>query len=317
MALRDGAERLRGASGGSTGEAEVAGVRLTHPARVLYPDLGYTKLDLARYFEAVADWMVPHVRGRPLTLVRCPEGIGRSCFFMKHSRAWGPSGLRRVRIQEKTKIGEYLVADSAAALVGLAQMGVIEIHTWNSTDDHLEQPDRIVFDLDPGPDVAWREVVAAARLVRSTLEAVELRSFVKTTGGRGAHVVVPLMPRAGWSECLRFAHAIADAIARHDPRRYTTTFTKAGREDKILLDYLRNNRTNTSIAAYSTRARPGAPVSMPLDWDELSPRAASHQYTVANVAHRLRRLRQDPWKDYWRMRQSLTRRHTGALDAVG
>jgi bifunctional non-homologous end joining protein LigD len=221
-----------------------------------------------------------------------------------------------VRIREKTKIGEYLVADSAAALVGLAQMGVIEIHTWNSTDDHLEQPDRIVFDLDPGPAVAWRDVVGAARLVRSALEAVELRSFVKTTGGRGVHVVVPLTPRAGWSECLGFANAIAEAIARHDPRRYTTASAKAGREDKILLDYLRNNRTNTSIAAFSTRARPGAPVSMPLAWDELTARTRVDQYTVATVPQRLRRLREDPWKDYSRTRQSLTNRHATAVDAV-
>src|SRR5437899_2358957 len=202
--------------------------------------------------------MVPHVAGRPLTLVRCPTGVGGSCFYMKHSAVWAPEGLRRVRIPEKKKIGEYLIADSLPALIGLVQMDILEIHTWNSTIDHLEQPNRIVLDLDPGPDVPWPRVIEAARLVRAALAALALESFVKTTGGAGLHVVVPLVPDAGWPECLAFARGVAEAIERQDPRRYTTTFRKAGRERRILIDYLRNNRTNTSVAAFSTRARPRA-----------------------------------------------------------
>jgi bifunctional non-homologous end joining protein LigD len=299
--------RARSSSaGGNGGETEVAGVRITHPERVAYPELGVTKLDLARYYVAIGDEAVRHVAGRPLTLLRCPAGIGTSCFYMKHSQVRALSALRRVDIREKTKTGEYLVAESVEALVSLVQMNVIEVHTWNSTMTHLECPDRIVMDIDPGPDVGWDAVVEAARLVRRLLAALDLVSFVKTTGGRGLHVVVPLAPRADWHDCLAFARGLAEAIVRHDPARYTREFRKSGREAKILIDYLRNNRTNTSIAAFSPRARPGAPVSVPVRWEELGPRLAPGAFTVRTVPARIRRLRQDPWRDYWTCCQRLT-----------
>src|SRR5215217_396944 len=239
----------------------VGGVRISHPGRVIYPELKVTKLDVANYFYSVAEWMVPHIAGRPLTLVHCPEGMAGECRFMKHSRLWGPDVIRRVRIREKTKVGEYLVADDVTALIGLAQMGILEVHTWNSTTNDIEHPDRIVIDLDPGENVEWPTVVTAAKLVRRVLSSLGLESFPKTTGGRGLHVVVPVVPGADWSECLEFSRNIAEAMERNDPQLYTTKFAKEGREAKILVDYLRNNRTNTSIAAYSTRARIGAPVS--------------------------------------------------------
>jgi bifunctional non-homologous end joining protein LigD len=287
------------------GAAVVAGVPISHPDRVVYPDIPLTKLELARFYASIANWILPHLRGRPLTLVRCPEGVGTSCFYMKHAHLWAPAGLRRVAIPEKKKIGEYLVADSLEALIGLVQMGILEIHTWNSTTDHLEQPDRIVLDLDPGPRVSWPAVIDAARVVRTALDALGLESFVKNTGGRGLHVVVPLEPHAQWSECLEFARAVADAVVRLDPRSYTTNFAKAGRERQILIDYLRNNRTNTSIAAYSTRATPKAPVSTPLMWDELSPRMPADHYTVRTIGKRLSGLRVDPWQAYWTTRQRI------------
>lgn len=288
-----------------SGDVVVAGVKITHPERVLYPDIGLTKLQLAEFYEQIADWVLPHIADRPLTLVRCPKGIGDSCFFMKHSNVWAPPGLRRVPVREKTKVGEYLVADSLTALIGLVQMDVLEIHTWNSTAKRLEQPDRIVLDLDPGPAVEWPAVIAAARLIRTALDTLGLTSFVKTTGGRGLHVVTPLKPEASWSECLSFARAVAEAIVRLDPRAYTTTFAKAGRERQILIDYLRNNRTNTSVSAYSTRARAGAPVSTPLAWDELSARLRSDSFTVRNLGKRLARLRSDPWKAYGKTAQRI------------
>jgi bifunctional non-homologous end joining protein LigD len=299
-----------------THDSHVAGVTLTHPDRVLYPDVGLTKIDLARFYEAIAEWALPHVAGRPLTLVRCPDGVGASCFYMKHAHAWGPTGLRRVSIREKTKTGEYLVADSIAGLISLVQMSVLEIHTWNATAARLERPDRIILDLDPGPDVAWPAVIAAARLVRTALEQLSLQSFVKTTGGRGLHVVVPLVAEAGWSECLDFSRALADAVVRLDPRTYTTTFAKAGREKQILLDYKRNNRGSTAVAAFSTRARPGAPVSVPLAWDELSPRLRSDHYTVRNLGRRLAKLRADPWQDYWSTEQRLSAEARRRLEDV-
>lgn len=235
--------------------AEVAGVRVTHPNRPLYNEIGLTNLELARYYESIGDHIVPHLRGRPLTLVRCPEGLADECFYMKHSKVWAPRPLRRVNIPEKTKIGEYLVVESLPALIGLVQMDVLEIHTWNSTVDHLEQPDRIVFDLDPGPAIRWRQIIETARLIRSMLQNIGLGSFVKTTGGIGLHVVVPLVPEHDWADCFAFARAFAKAIVRSNPELYTISLPKLGRERKILIDYLRNNRTNTSVAAYSTRAR--------------------------------------------------------------
>lgn len=275
----------------------VVGVRISHPDRLIYPELGISKIQLARYYERIADWIVPHVAGRPLTLVHCPAGLAAPCHFLKHAKAWGPNALRRVRIQEKAKVGEYLVADSIEAVVSLAQMGIVEIHTWNCTADDLERPNRLVWDLDPGPQVTWKQIVTAAELVRDVLETLGLRSWVKTTGGRGLHVVVPLKRKRTVTECLAFSRAVSEAIAKTDPGAYTTAFPKVGRERHILIDYLRNNRTNTSVCAFSPRARPGATVSMPLSWNDLDERP--DRWTLVTVPSRLERLRADPWKDYW------------------
>jgi bifunctional non-homologous end joining protein LigD len=292
----------------------VVGVRISHPDRLIYPDLGISKIQLARYYEEIADWIVPHVAGRPLTLVHCPAGLAAPCIYLKHAKAWGPSALRRVKIQEKTKVGEYLVADSTEAVVSLAQMGVVEIHTWNSTMEHIERPNRIVWDLDPGPAVTWKQVVTAAGLVRAVLNTLGLTSWAKTTGGRGLHVVVPIKPAREVPECLEFSRRVSDAIVKTDPRLYTTTFAKAGRERKILIDYLRNNRTNTSVCAYSPRAWPGATVSMPLDWSDLT--ASPERWTLLTAAKRLKRLRSDPWAKYWDCHQEISHATFAAVQAL-
>jgi bifunctional non-homologous end joining protein LigD len=290
----------------------VAGVRISHPDRLIYPDLGFSKVQLARYYDDIAEWVMPHVRGRPLTLVHCPAGVSGPCTYLKHAKAWGPSALRRVRIQEKTKVGEYLVADSIAAVVSLVQMGVVEIHTWNSTTDNIERPNRIVWDLDPGPEISWKQTVAAARQLREVLETLGLISWVKTTGGRGLHVIVPIKPSLDWSKCLAYSREVGEALARIDNALYTTAFSKRGRENKILIDYLRNNRTNTSICAYSPRARAGAAVSVPLDWQELSA-GPPERWTLLTVPRRLHRLRTDPWASYWTARQRITDTSIDAL----
>jgi bifunctional non-homologous end joining protein LigD len=292
------------ASRSEDGSTIVAGVRISHPDRIIYPDFGISKVQVARYYERIAEWIVPHTAGRPLTLVHCPAGIVAPCNFLKHAKAWGPSALRRVQIQEKNKVGEYLVADNIEAVVSLAQMGIVEIHTWNSTADDLERPNRLVWDLDPGPHVSWKRVVTAAMLVREVVETLGLATWVKTTGGNGLHVVAPLKPRRTVSECLAFSRAVSEAIAATDPRLYTTAFKKAGREQKILIDYLRNNRTNTSICAFSPRARPGATVSMPLGWEDLDDSPA--RWTLMTVPRHLSRLRTDPWKDYWKSTQTIS-----------
>lgn len=295
----------KAASPSEAGRVLVRGVSVSHPERVVYPDVGLTKLDLVRYVDEVGEWMLPHVAGRPLTLVFCPDGITGECQYLKHGKTWGPKSLRRVKIREKTKVGEYMVADTVEGLLTIMQMNWLEVHTWNVTTAHLEQPDRLVFDLDPGPDVAWRDVVAAARETRALLQAHELESWVKTTGGRGLHLVAPLVPEADWGTGLAFAETIAATLVQSAPRRYTTTFSKAGRARQILVDVMRNNRANTAVAAFSPRARAGAPVSTPLAWDELSTRRPPERFTVQSVPRRLQRLTGDPWVGYWTCRQHV------------
>ena len=303
------------AQGASTTRPPVRGIGISHPDRVMYERPRLTKLDIARYYDAVADAMMPHVEGRPLTLVRCGEGIARGCFYMKHSKVWSPPALTRVKIREKTKVGEYLVIESPEAILSLVQMDILEIHTWNSRHRKVEHPDRIVLDLDPGPQVAWPTVVSSARTVRKLLHGLDLESFVKTTGGRGLHVIVPLAPVQDWKACLDLSRAVAEALTRHDPGLFTTTFAKRGRERQILVDYMRNNRTNTSIAAFSTRAREGAPVSVPLSWAELKPSLDPGAFTVPTLLQRLARQRRDPWAEYFTLRQRFSTTAARALDA--
>jgi bifunctional non-homologous end joining protein LigD len=266
------------------------------------------------YYEEIADWIVLHVAGRPLTLVHCPAGLAAPCIYLKHAKAWGPNALRRVKIQEKTKVGEYLVTDSIEAIVSLAQMGIVEIHTWNSTMADIDRPNRIVWDLDPGPAVTWKQIVKGAGLMRAVLRTLGLKLWVKTTGRRGLHVVAPIKPARQVVECLEFSRGVSDAITRTDPDLYTTTFAKLGRERKILIDYLRNNRTNTSVCAYSPRERPGAMASMPLDWSDLS--SSPSRCTLTTAPRRLKRLRADPSAEYCTAAQHIADASLAAVQAL-
>jgi bifunctional non-homologous end joining protein LigD len=295
-------------------EAAAAGVRLTNADRVVFDGPKVTKLGLALYYEKVADRILPHIEGRPLTLVRGPEGASQPTFYMKHSGVWAPPALRRVKIQEKTKVGDYLVVDDLPGLISLVQIGILEIHTGNSTADHLERPDRIVFDLDPDPAVDWPAVMDAARLIRARLEQLGLTSFVKTSGGKGLHVVVPLRPGASWEDTFEFSRGLSEQLERADPRHFTTLMPKAARNGRILIDFLRNNRGSTSVVPYSTRAKPVAPLSMPIAWEELTPGLRPDQFTLANIDDRLARLKKDPWAEYSKVRQRLT---AAAHKAVG
>ena len=284
----------------------VAGVRVSSPGRVLFDELGLTKAALARYYEAVADWILPDLRGRPLSLVRCPQGPGEGCFYQKHIDAAWSDEIERVAVPESDGEGIYAVAGTAGALVGLVQKGVIELHVWGSTTRDLGKPDRMVFDLDPDPGVPWREVMAAARLTRERLEALGLESFAKTSGGKGLHVVVPLSARHGWDEVKEFSRAVAEEMARDEPHRFTAKMAKRERSGKIFIDYLRNGPGATTIAAYSVRARVGAPVSTPLHWDEVGGRMRPSSFHAGNIVRRLRGLRSDPWKTFRRTSQNLT-----------
>lgn len=289
----------------SKGDDVVAGVRITHPERVLYPEQGLTKLDLAEYYERVADWILPYVANRPLTMVRCPEGSAGQCFFQKHLTAYLPQQVRGVMIQEKNKRAEYVVIDDIAGLVALVQFSAMEFHPWGGTVDHLDKPDQIVFDLDPGPKVTWKRIVDAAREVRQRLLDHGLDSFVRTSGGKGLHVVVPLKAVVKWDAMKEFARTLAIELATEQPKEYVAVSTKAKRHGKIFVDYLRNARGATSVASYSTRARRGAPIATPVRWEELGRLQSASQYTVVNIQRRLARLKEDPWKGFFTCRQTL------------
>jgi bifunctional non-homologous end joining protein LigD len=285
---------------------EYAGVRLTHPDRVLYPDRGLTKRDLAEYYSLVADWMLPHVVGRPLAIVRCPAGRDAPCFFQKHPNEGASEHLRKVNISEKGAPEYHLAIDDLAGLISLVQIAVLEIHTWGSRIGRLEEPDRMIFDLDPDPSVEWPEVVAAAREVRLVLKELGLTSFLKTSGGKGFHIVVPVQPRAEWDQAKAFCRAVADFMVRLAPDRYIATMSKAARQGKIFIDYLRNGRGATAVAPYSTRAKPGATISTPIAWEELSSKLRSDHFTIENLPARLTKLKEDPWAGMAKTRQSIT-----------
>jgi bifunctional non-homologous end joining protein LigD len=283
----------------------IAGVTITNPDRVLYPQQGLTKQDLAAYYESVSDFVLPHVVGRPLTIVRCPSGQGGECFYQKHVTESVPEAIRGVMVKMKGGREKYVAVDDLAGIVSLVQMGVLEIHPWGATAKDLEKPDRIVFDLDPGPGVKWKQVVAAAREVRDLLGEHKLVSFVRLSGGKGLHVVVPIEPRRPWDEVKQFAKDIAVDMAQASPTKYIATATKAKRGGKIFVDYLRNGRGATAVASYSSRARTGAPVAMPLRWEELGRTKSGEQYNVVNTTRRLGSQKVDPWKDFFKIKQSL------------
>jgi bifunctional non-homologous end joining protein LigD len=297
------------------GGAEVAGTQISNAQKVLYPESGVTKLDLARYYEQVAEHMLPELRGRPLTLLRCPDGYRGQCFFQKHATKAVPAALQRIEITQKSGSETYLIADDLTGLLALVQMGVLEVHVWGATRRALERPDRVVFDFDPDTGVAWPRVVEAALTLRRLLAELELESFAKATGGKGLHVVVPLQPRLGWDEIKAFAKAMADEMARREPAGYTTALAKKARRDRIFIDYLRNQRGATAIAAYSTRARANAPVAVPLTWKEVEGGIRADAFTVATLPERLAGLAEDPWAELAGVKQSLPaalRRRLGA-----
>jgi bifunctional non-homologous end joining protein LigD len=283
----------------------VAGVRVTHPERVLFDELGLTKQALAEYYESVAEWMLPELRDRPLSLVRCPQGPGEGCFYQKNIDDKFSPEIERVPV-EMGGGGIYAAASSVGAVVALVQMGVIELHVWGSTTRDLARPDRMIFDLDPDTTVPWREVMAAAHTMRERLEELGLESFVKTTGGKGLHLVVPLSRRHEWDEVKQFSRAVAEAAAADDPRRFTAKMAKRERTRRIFIDWLRNGEGATAIAAYSVRARKGAPVATPLHWDEVGGRMKPTQFHAGNVSRRMHGLHSDPWKTMRRTSQTLT-----------
>jgi bifunctional non-homologous end joining protein LigD len=277
-------------------------VRFTHPDRVYWVDVGVTKQQLADYYRAVWPCMAQHLIDRPLALLRCPDGTKGECFFQKHASAGLDDKYLKMIVDKNRR--QVLAVEDLDGLLSLVQAGVLEVHVRGSVIDRLDVCDRIVFDIDPGPDVEWAQVVAAARDVRERLAAIDLVSFVKLSGGKGLHVVLPT-EGADWDTTKTFAQTVALAMNADSPERYVVKMTKALRRGKIFLDYFRNSLEQTSVAAYSTRARPGAPVSAPVSWDELGRTKGGAQYTVLNLGKRLGSLKQDPWKEMGRIKQRL------------
>ena len=281
---------------------------------LVYPRIGVTRSDLGELYTRIADWALPHIERRPLTLVRATAPITRAdalrsqAKFIHHTardERFVPDSVPRVAITEKKKIGQYCYVDSREALIAVVEAGVVEIHTWNARVDDVEHPDRVVFDIDPGDGVAWRDVVAAARRLRAVMKARDLESWVKTTGGKGVHVVVPFRAEHDWDSVFEFSRAIATQMTEESPR-YTLSFEKSARRGKILIDYKRNYRTSIAVAAFSTRAVPSGAMSVPVAWEELGRLKGSDAWTVENIQERLRRIKSDPWRDYIKSRQRLS-----------
>jgi bifunctional non-homologous end joining protein LigD len=281
----------------------------------VYPRLRFSRDDLVALYRDIGDWVLPHARNRPLTLVRCqqpitkPDALRSQCTFIRHAErdsAWAPPELPRVRIREKKKVGHYLYVETIDGLLALLERGVVEWHVWNACADDIEHPDRIVFDLDPGAGTTWKDVVTAARRVRQTLEKLGLESWPKTTGGHGLHVVVPFRAEHDWDTVFAFSRVVAEHVTQAHPKAYTLDFGKTQRAGKLLLDYKRNYRTSIAVAGFSTRAKPTGTIAVPLRWSDVTARLDPESFTVKTIAKRLARLSEDPWVDYWTCSQRLT-----------
>jgi bifunctional non-homologous end joining protein LigD len=293
----------------------LAGVRITHPGKVVDAQSGVTKQQVAEYYFAVAEHLLPHIADRPLSVVRCPDGVGKPCFFQKHVSSGLPAGVSNVSIPNRKtgKPEQFLTVSTVEGLLGLAQLGVLEIHPWGSKNGSFDTPNRIIFDLDPDEAVPWKSLAAAAEELRSRLKQLKLTSFLKSTGGKGLHVVAPIEPKHDWPTIKQFSHAVVLEMERSNPRLYLTKMSKAARTNRIYLDYLRNDREATAIAPFSTRARPGLPVAVTLDWKELQSSVVPKFY-VSNFASWQNRLRHDPWQSMIASKQIL---EVSAIRAMG
>ena len=285
-----------------TDERFVEGVRLSNPEKVLWPEQGITKSELADYYVAVAERMLPHVAQRPVTMVRCPTGAEKKCFYQRHAGSGVLPQLHEVTVPGFDE--PYLYIDDVAGLIAMVQMGTLEIHPWGVTIEKPDLPDRIIFDLDPDEGLGFEDVIDAALEVRERLQAMGLESFVKSTGGKGLHVVVPCEPVTAWRDAKAFAKRFSELMAADAPERYLTKISKAERAGRIFIDYLRNDPTSTAVGPYSTRSRPGAPVAMPLRWDEVKPGLDPAAFSVETAPARVAKAA-DPWVDIDEVKQRL------------
>ena len=281
---------------------ELMGVRLSSPEKVLWAEQGVTKAELADYYVAVAERMLPHVARRPVTLVRCPVGAEKKCFYQRHVASGVLPQFREVTVPGFDE--PYLYIEDVSGLIAAVQMGTLELHPWGVTVDAPDRPDRLIVDLDPAEGLGFESVVAAALDVRARLEALGLTSFCKTTGGKGLHVVVPIAPETEWMEAKAFTKRIAELMSEERPDLYLARISKAEREGRIFIDYLRNDPTSTAVGPYSTRNRPGAPVAMPVDWADVTPELDPKAFTLRTAPGHITRT-PDPWAEIDKVRQSI------------
>jgi bifunctional non-homologous end joining protein LigD len=293
-------------TGTDTPTVMIDGVTFSHPDKVLWPEQGLTKRDLVAYYNKVSDRILPHVAGRPVTLLRCPSGRQAQCFVQRHAGEGVPAAIKRVSLKEPKGTVEYLTVDDRRGLLTLVQMGVLELHPWGARADRPDRPDRIVIDLDPSETVPWASVVEAAQGIRRTFADVGFESFAMVTGGRGIHVAVPMARRLDWDQSQAFAKAVAGRFADQDPKRFTISPLKTARVGRIFFDHMRNARGNSAIAPYSPRAREGATVATPVTWDELAALTGPGGFTVQTVPERLRTSQSDPWAPLLTLQQTLT-----------
>jgi bifunctional non-homologous end joining protein LigD len=290
----------------SAGKTAVGGAKITHGERVIDASTGATKLDLLRYYESAADWLLPHLKGRPCSLVRGPNGVTGELFFQKHGEKIGIPGIIELPASLWPGHAALLEVASTEALSGAAQMNVIEFHTWNSTVKKIAQPDRMIFDLDPGEGTAWPQIQEAAALVQTLLDQLGLECWLKTSGGKGLHVVVPLTPKFDYDTVKAFSQAVVQHLAKTIPSRFVAKSGPANRVGKLFVDYLRNGFGATTASAFSARARPGLGVSMPVAWDDLARLSGGAQWTIFTAREHLSFQTIDPWAGYWKKKQSLT-----------
>ncbi|MBN8480373.1 MAG: DNA ligase D [Xanthomonadales bacterium] len=282
-----------------------AGIEVTHPQRVVFPAAGFTKGDVVDYYRAVAPRMLPGIAGRPLSVLRCPDGVVGECFFQKHAgRGWG-AGVATMRVREAGQVKAYFAVDSVDGLIELVQMNALEFHVGGCAPGHPDRAARLVFDLDPGERVGWAAIVAGARIVRRHLAAIGLESFVRTSGGKGLHVVVPIHPAIDWTRARAFARGVAEALAELEPERFVSVAGARNRRGRIFIDWLRNGRSATSIAAYSLRARASAGVAMPVAWSEIARLRGGDHFGPRDALQRLARRRSDPWHGIDDLAQAL------------
>lgn len=296
----------------STKKADVGGIGISHPERIIYPGTDITKLQLAGYYHTMAEYILPHVKNRPLSMVRCPEGIGSECFFQRHIAHDQPH-IHNTGIRVKGRNEEYVMIKDVKGLITLIQWGAIELHPWGCLADKPDLPDRMIFDLDPDPDVPFSYVMEGVKEIRDRMREFGLESFVKTTGGKGLHAVVPLTRRYGWDTIKSFARAVADSMQSDNPKRYIAKSSKAARKGKIFVDYLRNDLTSTSVAAFSARARAGATVAMPIAWEALKSSLQPKNFTIETVPSLLKKRKTDPWEEFFKVKQKIPAQHLRAL----